>query len=60
MVFYPVTAPLRQMMRKKDPLLRPAYLSPLYVFSRPYPSHSVSLIHAVGCSNVFALFRLSS
>merc|ERR1712167_97957 len=23
MVFYPVTAPLRQRMRKKDPLLRP-------------------------------------
>jgi hypothetical protein len=25
MVFYPVTAPLRQSMRKKDPLLPPAY-----------------------------------
>merc|ERR1719440_1355368 len=26
MVFYPVTAPLRQRMRKKDPLLRPVYM----------------------------------
>ena len=26
MVFYPVTAPLRQRLRKTEPLLRPAYL----------------------------------